>query len=116
MVSPHTCPFLRVPIWLLQLYVEAGPLIVLLVVNYSNGYGLPADETVHTTTVEGRSEVRGHALVNQHTVKHTHRGRQMQSDSVVMVPSLWQQHSNRDEEEMMSHHLADGGRSQAPRR
>lgn len=56
-VPLHTCPSPLVPIWLLQLYVEAGLLIVLLVVNYSNGYGLPADERVQTTTVGG--EVRG---------------------------------------------------------
>lgn len=72
----RTCPSPPVPIWLLQLYVEAGLLIVLLMVNYSNGYGLPADERVQTVG----GEVRGHALVHQHTFKHTHGGRQTQSD------------------------------------
>lgn len=57
-VRLHTCPSPLVPIWLLQLYVEAGLLIVLVVVNYSNGYGLPVDERQQR---EGGSEVTAHA-------------------------------------------------------
>lgn len=49
----HTCPS-PVPIWLLQLYEEAGLLIVLIVVNYSNGYGLPVDDRVQTTCRRGQ--------------------------------------------------------------
>ena len=52
-VPPHTCPSPPVPVRLLQLYVEGRLLIVLLMVNYSNGYCLPADDRVQTTTVEG---------------------------------------------------------------
>lgn len=38
----HTCPSPAVPAGLLQLHVEAGLLIILLMVDYSNRYGLPA--------------------------------------------------------------------------
>lgn len=78
-VPLRTCPSPPVPIWLLQLYDEAGLLIVLLVVNYSNSYGLPADGRVHTVGGEVRG---GHA---------------------------WLRCSNRDEEEMTSSGLQEGG-------
>ena len=48
-VPLHTCPAPLVPKWRLQLYVEAGLLIVLLVVNYSNSDRLPADNRGQTT-------------------------------------------------------------------
>lgn len=55
----HTCPSPPVPVRLLQLYVEAGILIILLVIDYFNGYDLPVGG--------GGSEVKGHALVHTHT-------------------------------------------------
>lgn len=98
----HTCPSPLVPIWLLQLYEEAGLLIVLFMVNYSNGYGFPADERVQTTTVGGGSEVRGHALVHQHTIKHTRQGWQMQHVTGVSMEEMTSPHQAGREDESNS--------------
>lgn len=51
---------------------------------------------------EGRSEVRGHALVHQHTIKHTRQGRQMQHLAGVTVEEMTSPHLACREEESNS--------------
>lgn len=59
MEALHTCPSPPVPVWLLQLDEEAGLLIVLLVVNYSNSYGLPVGGQYTNGGVRGSCLVTG---------------------------------------------------------